>query len=427
MNGTFLNGLNISSAILAAAPVGVVHEGACMGLLSPIEARYVDGLVSDLLQKLHGPSACAVLSLQLRPWLIEEATAASAAFSAPCEISVSAGRVSEKAARGDTLVNAISSPLAGGNPVGKTVCVAKSARTKSTAKKAEALNRHEGNITRAADELGVPRKTLAEQISAAPDHSPIAGFRGGFFGRRAAAMEEKAVEALYSESGDINAAARIIGVNWQTLKRWIERAPHGSLLADFRNSELKYKGGILGRRVSDEQIVRALEECGGNRTGAARLLQVSEETVRYHIVKSPPDSPLTRYKSTRIERGGAAIAKCSSLNGKRTLTDDQIAEGLERYFGNRVLAGKYLKMKPATIVKRIRLTANLRLAIFRDIKPSGGARSRVSDRELSDALAMCNGDRKAAAQAVGMTYNALLKRILRARRFSPLRQFVTRS
>jgi hypothetical protein len=211
-----------------------------------------------------------------------------------------------------------------------------------------ALVKHSGNRSKAAAELRVASSRVSERVTKASEDSPLAKFKkvkgkGG----KLLVTDDQIVAALARHNGVRFRAAAELKVQPSAIDHRVWNAAEGSPLAIYKVKKGEPHRGRQWVKVSDADLLAALERHQGNRLQAGKEVGLSISAVSSRIKLVDPNSPFAKYKTLK--------GKAPSTKGKGwKATDEQLFAALQDHHGNCQLAAKDLRMSSSAIYLRIK-------------------------------------------------------------------------
>lgn len=223
-------------------------------------------------------------------------------------------------------------------------------------------------------------------------------------GRKSRVDDQQLAEVLEQCGGNRSQAARELGILADSVNKRVRNASATSPLKKFQAFKTQNRP-----RVDDAVLAQALERHGGDRTKAVREVGLEISGVYHRIKKADPNSPLHRFQRMK-GKGGIAPR----------FDDNALAEVLRRHQGSRAKAAKAVGLSPTTVSKRLK-----RAKSGSPLEPFKEPRSnvRVDEATLARALEKHQGNRRRTAREVGLHSSAVRERIKRAKEGSPLFSF----
>ena len=173
----------------------------------------------------------------------------------------------------------------------------------SDKKLAEALERRTGNRKETAKDIGIGASGIGGRIKRAGPHSPLYKFKTikGSGKRKVSATDEEIVAALERHKGDRTKAAKDVGASTSTVSRRVTESKSGSPYYKFK--EIKGRGTGRKLKATDEEMAAALEKHGDDWNKAGKSLGIGGPTARVRARNAKPSSPLHEFKNMKVRNG----------------------------------------------------------------------------------------------------------------------------
>lgn len=275
---------------------------------------------------------------------------------------------------------------------------------------------HRANAAKRLREMGyeISAGTISRRIDSAKTERLVAwrGHRVKVGSKRIS--DKDLARVLRTTKGNRNLAARKLGERGihlldTAISGRIGRSKEDSPLYPYREKKAKGPIGKIGVTVPHKVLLEALQRTNGNRTKAAGILserryEITSSAISDFINKTPKGSPFRAFVKTR--------------RSVRGLTDDDLAGLLRMTKGDRVHAARISKKIMGRPLSHYQLDARVKkagsdspLAPFKELKGKGGSPKKISDRKMAVALKKHDGNRRATARTLGISYSTITVRL----------------
>ncbi|MDO8461764.1 MAG: helix-turn-helix domain-containing protein [Deltaproteobacteria bacterium] len=163
---------------------------------------------------------------------------------------------------------------------------------------AEVLERNGGNRAKTAQEFGFSGHNVGERVRKAKAGSSLAKFKGPEYLGSAStvANDTQLAQTLERHGGNRSRAARELGLTRRTVSQRVVEAKTGSALERFQRFQrpIKKRSPV----VSESRLADLLEKHRGNQSNVAREAGVTPSAISRRVMKAKPGSALERFRKT---------------------------------------------------------------------------------------------------------------------------------